>query len=252
MKIQEIIVENFKDAENDFSKVAELGQVLSVISIYRELVKRNQFQGDERNIDWWRKQGWDKFKSAVESKASLRTKTQLKRNKIIGNANILQNDNDWLILVPLDDDASCYYGKNTNWCTSKRERGLFKVYTDRLGAKLIYFINKHTNEKWAIVILRRGNLKLNNQANDYITVDDFERETGLEVEKYVTMVSPRDPVPPGAKRDENNNLIYRNKQGELHRTDGPAVIKADGTNEWWIHGEQLSQDEFDYYREVYM
>ena len=33
---------------------------------------------------------------------------------------------------------------------------------------------------------------------------------------------------------------YQN--GQLHRTDGPAVIYPDGTQEWWINGQCHRED----------
>ena len=37
--------------------------------------------------------------------------------------------------------------------------------------------------------------------------------------------------------DIDGNKIWRNKQGQLHRTDGPAVIYADGTQWWYRNGQ---------------
>jgi len=28
--------------------------------------------------------------------------------------------------------------------------------------------------------------------------------------------------------------------GELHRVDGPAVIRANGTQVWWVHGKSIT------------
>ena len=30
---------------------------------------------------------------------------------------------------------------------------------------------------------------------------------------------------------------HRNKESQLHREDGPAIIHADGRQEWYINGE---------------
>ena len=32
------------------------------------------------------------------------------------------------------------------------------------------------------------------------------------------------------------------EDGKLHRTDGPAVIKANGTKEWWEHGKFIRRE----------
>jgi hypothetical protein len=37
--------------------------------------------------------------------------------------------------------------------------------------------------------------------------------------------------------DDYGNIRYYNKDGQLHReNDKPAVIDADGTQEWWMNG----------------
>lgn len=35
-----------------------------------------------------------------------------------------------------------------------------------------------------------------------------------------------------------NYRKYRNKDGLLHRDDGPAVEHPDGSKEWWVHGKR--------------
>jgi hypothetical protein len=32
--------------------------------------------------------------------------------------------------------------------------------------------------------------------------------------------------------------------GQFHRTDGPAVIYANGDQEWWLNGMKLTKDEW--------
>ena len=32
----------------------------------------------------------------------------------------------------------------------------------------------------------------------------------------------------------NNVTVYMNDRDELHRTDGPAFIRADGFQSWWL------------------
>lgn len=39
-----------------------------------------------------------------------------------------------------------------------------------------------------------------------------------------------------------NGSKYWNKDGKLHRLDGPAVICWDGSKQWWIDGEPLSKE----------
>ena len=37
-------------------------------------------------------------------------------------------------------------------------------------------------------------------------------------------------------------IEHRNKKGELHCTDGPAVEDKDGYCEWWLNGERHRVD----------
>ena len=41
---------------------------------------------------------------------------------------------------------------------------------------------------------------------------------------------------------EYGQTEYKNKQGELHREDGPAVIYADGKKVWYINGKLHRED----------
>ena len=40
----------------------------------------------------------------------------------------------------------------------------------------------------------------------------------------------------------SNKFWYFN--GKLHRVDGPAIERANGSNEWWINDASYTEDEF--------
>jgi len=42
--------------------------------------------------------------------------------------------------------------------------------------------------------------------------------------------------------DNFGNKLWRNKDGEFHRLDGPAVEFADGDKQWWIKGNLHRSD----------
>ena len=44
--------------------------------------------------------------------------------------------------------------------------------------------------------------------------------------------------------DPTGNQYWFNDHGTLHRIDGPAVIQSNGNNSYWIHGNQLTEEEF--------
>ena len=47
---------------------------------------------------------------------------------------------------------------------------------------------------------------------------------------------------PAVEYADGDKSWYQN--GQLHRIDGPAVEWADGIKEWYINGEELTEDEF--------
>ena len=46
---------------------------------------------------------------------------------------------------------------------------------------------------------------------------------------------------------KNGDHQYWN-YGQLHREDGPAIVRADGTIEWYLFGQRVSQTKFHEYK----
>ena len=206
MRAYEIIVEGYKEAQAEFSTSTDPEVVKQTIADYRTLVDRNQVQGDERNIDVWRKKGWEQFKQFVDSKSNTVSKSQIKQARIPGGESIvLQKDTDWLITVPTNKAASCNLGSGTDWCTTKFEQEHYEKYAKR-GVVLIYCIHS-SGKKWAIAIypehtgLRYDKFDINDNKLDDTT---FYEQTGLQPSSLVKLAN------------ENKQVIeYRDKQLEL-------------------------------------
>lgn len=45
-------------------------------------------------------------------------------------------------------------------------------------------------------------------------------------------------------KEHHNGYRTWTLNGQLHREDGPAVEWADGTRQWWIDGQELTEEEF--------
>ena len=41
---------------------------------------------------------------------------------------------------------------------------------------------------------------------------------------------------------KNGDIIYKNQNGEVHHTDGPAVVGPDGTMFWYQNGKRHRTD----------
>ena len=61
-------------------------------------------------------------------------------------AEVVYEDSEWKIVIPLTEEASCIYGANTKWCTAGRERNMFNYYNEQ---GLLYInIKKVTGDKY--------------------------------------------------------------------------------------------------------
>lgn len=208
MRAREFIFEGPAEAKAEFSKVADPALVQQTILKFRELVKQNKVPAvnplastdpdqrsslsapvDERNIDYWRTQGWDKFLSRVTELSTTATKTQVKRKKAAGKSITLQSDSRWLILIPLDKDSSCFHGKDTKWCTTKPLQTYFEDYFYNDLITLIYAISQIDNEHYAIAVHPKGYRQFFNKDDTKITDADFKSQTGLNPDQLIALAS---------------------------------------------------------------
>ena len=188
-EVHQLVIEGYKEAQQEFAAASDEETAKEVIAKYRDLVNRNQVQGNERNIDYWRKQGFASFKQFVDNKSQQTSMTQVKRSKKSSESITLAENSDWLIVIPLDKDASCFHGKNTNWCTTKPMQSYFERYFYEDQVTLIYFIRKSDMEKWAIAVhkVRPNNPELFDKNDKKITRETFDKQTGLSSQKFIGM-----------------------------------------------------------------
>ena len=195
MKISEILAEGYPDTVAAFSDVADPNQVKKTVDQYQGLVDRNQVHGDERNIDWWRKQGWEKFAQFVNDKSTQATKTQVKRRRAAGKSIVLKDKDspEWLVVIPLDHDASCFHGSE-DWCVSRPTSHYFDSYFLDKDIVLIYCINKTTGDKYAIASHRdHDETELFNMKDETISAAEFQQATGFNPRQLIALIPHDDP-----------------------------------------------------------
>lgn len=180
------IVEGYREVTQKFSQTADPNEVKKIIDAYRDLVNRNQVQGNERNIDWWGKQGWGNFVKFVQAKSQQSSQTQIKKRSNVGNSYTIEETDQWLVVVPLDKDASCFHGKDSDWCTTKPTRGYFEKYFRDQYVTLIYFLQKQTGAKWAMAVYQDGdgNVEYFDKNDNSLTKEEFDAQTGLDSSRY--------------------------------------------------------------------
>lgn len=233
------LVEGYKEAKVEFTAKSSLDEVNSYIERFKELVKTNKAKGDERNIDYWRKQGWDKFKEFVNKTSQVMSNREVKRrSKNEGNAiNVVETDK-WLIVVPLDKASSCFYGKNTDWCTTKPFKGYFEDYFFNSGTVLFYALNKESGEKWATAVVKDGSSESFNQRDEKISADEFKKVTGFLPSELKSKLSSND-----LQRIDQARNDYRDSYEELEelisdQEEGPEIERL----LLKIHNEEMFTD----------
>lgn len=68
----------------------------------------------------------------------------------------LYDNEEWSVVIPLSYEASKTYGANTKWCTTQERYWSEYILT----YKLIYILNKKTNEKYAVSRHYEDSLKI--------------------------------------------------------------------------------------------
>jgi hypothetical protein len=180
------LVDGYKEAQAEFSKLGRPESVKDMISKFRQLVDRNQVQGEERNIDAWRRKGWYEFQRYVFDKSQEQSKTQKKKLvKREQDAVTVYDHNNITGVMPLNKNASVNIGRHSDWCTTKAEHTHWEEYTGK-GVILIYcFLNYagdgDGDDMWAISFNKDNpqSVELFTQADESITSDQFLKETGV-------------------------------------------------------------------------
>lgn len=230
MRYREFILEDYKTAKAAFvAQGADTTDVDQIIATYRELHKKNQFQGDEKNIDWWAKQGWPAFVQRVQQQAAVPTKTAVKRSKLPGTYIELASSNpEWDIYVPLDKEASCNIGKNTDWCTTKSNQNYFETYFYKNQITLVYIVGSRT--KYAIAMHDKlDKMEFFNKNDTSITQQKFETDTGLSVNDIRAQVAQNASAIAKARedamlKDPASALAHALKNGPFPAGE-PAIAK---------------------------
>lgn len=206
------LLEGYKEAQSDFSKLADSNEVKELIGKFKDAVTRNLVTGQERNIDFWRKQGFEQFKQFVQSTEQKMSGRQAKgKTKQVGKSIRVHEDNHWLVVVPLDKDASCFYGKDTAWCTTKSFANHYETYFYDKRITLIYFLNKDSGNKWAIAYHTGVDREeYFDQDDQSITAQEFRQQTKLDPQVYIEKTNARQD-----QIENVRNTTYHKSKEEL-------------------------------------
>lgn len=153
MKIKDVtyLYESFKDAKAKFSTHEDPEVVDQYLKRFRAYSNKGIVQGPDKDIGKWIKAGWEVFKSYVESLSGTQSKSEIKKAKKKDSITVYEDDQK-IVVIPLTKDASCFYGKSTEWCTTSTGlKNNFAYYFYEKSRTLFYVIMKN-GSKFAATI----------------------------------------------------------------------------------------------------
>jgi len=142
-----IVEADFKSAKKKFSLESSEDVVDEYLSTFKTLRDKNQIK--DKDIDIWAKKGWEEFKAFVDSFKDKKTKTSTKTDKKAQGADLVAENEGWVVYKILTKDACILYGSNTKWCITDKDNTHFEEYSEVTD---FYFIISKTlpkTDKWS-------------------------------------------------------------------------------------------------------
>ena len=84
-------------------------------------------------------------KEIREKETDLKSNKEKKKEIKLQGADKIYETDTWLILTPKTEEAACFYGKGTRWCTASTNNNMFDRYNKQ--GKLYIIINKKDQEE---------------------------------------------------------------------------------------------------------
>ena len=191
MRASEFIFENYTTAKAKYiSTGANPTDIDTAFNTFKEVIKKYKasISTEEQNIDWWAKyKSFNDLTNFINKKSEQQTATSIKRHTNVGKSIKLDENDTWLIVIPVNHDASCHFGKNTDWCTAKPDQQYFSDYFYKNKIILVYFINKQTNSKWAMSAhTDTDKIELFDENDQTLNINEFKEYLRIDPTIYQT------------------------------------------------------------------
>jgi hypothetical protein len=180
-----------------------------------------------------------------------------KRKEEKKEADIIYNDDRFLIIVPHTYTASCYYTAGTKWCITKDSRYWEYVLEDLYT---FYFIIDKTKSisdplyKIAIAVDENGNIDRNNfvdAEDNTIEIDPeiYLKKIGLfDKVKFISRINQIYPKT-NIDRVKLKNIVYKygkNKDNDEYYKETPDGITVDG--DIWLNDKDIDNIPFKFFQ----
>lgn len=143
MKINDILLfESFPLAKKEFSQEADPAEVEKYISKYREYLKQSFISNEyEKDINYWRKLGYDDFKEFMDYTDERAKKSNVMK-RMTKDFIVVEDNQAYRIASPCSYAASKKLGVHSTWCTSSSNPVYFRKYFYDDNNILAFFLPK--------------------------------------------------------------------------------------------------------------
>ena len=162
--------------------------IIDVVKLFDQQVQRRILTGEEADIY---KHDLNSADRVAQNKAEKKTGGEVKREQK-SESTIIDETDDYLIVVPESHGASCFYGANTKWCISGKTSDHWDSYY-KAGVKVYVIIDKNKNKKYAIAVAPGGEMEAFDEKDKHISPKSIEQKLGV---KFIV-----DKIKPASKKE---------------------------------------------------
>lgn len=178
MRYSQLINESFRDAKNKFIEQSDnKSEVNEYLETFKLLSRKSIIKGQDKDIGKWIKAGWREFKAFIDD---MKDQTSLRQQKHEIKKDVIKIvDNDaMMVVIPLTDKASCYYGRQTQWCTAATESEN-AFYTYFLNNRTLFYVLIGDRKLAASVDMNNLHINYYDASDNAMRQKDFESITGI-------------------------------------------------------------------------
>ena len=215
--------------------------IVDVVKMFDQQVQRNLIKGDESDINKYDLEGADKVaKKQSQEKTHGEVKREQKSESII-----VDETDDYLIVVPESHSASCFYGANTKWCTSGKTAEHWDSYWKE-NIKIYIIIDKKKNKKYAIAVGPNGAMEAFDEKDRKISLPSIEKQMGLKLPDIFKPLTKQATT--GRKQKQIEEILFKSTKNPdgTYSTDGDVNFSSMGLKKLPVKFKYVGGD-FDCY-----
>ena len=133
--LSSIILADFKTAEKKFLDQGIAQDEIKEYFEHFKTLKPRIPEASDRDIDQWVKRGWTDFKDFLDKLKGTKSKTKLKKLEKMEGAELVAENEGWLVYRIKNHQASRQYGYETKWCIAEENSN----HWDNLSKSLDFY-----------------------------------------------------------------------------------------------------------------